>query len=184
MTPQPGRIDLRQAGPRDAPAIAAIHADCWQAAYRNILPPEILRRFSRDRRLVLWRGLLAADSGPPPVIVAVTEEGACQGFVWLRRLPSGLAFDGEVIAIYVGRDQQRQGLGRRLMAAAAARLQALGAADCYLWVFAQNRPARRFYERLGGRLTDRGSERLEGIEIPTVAYAWRPVTALLQAGDG
>ena len=172
---------VRQAVAEDAAAIAAVHVAAWRAAFCKILPARILDRFTYDKRLMLWQGLLAEQAEAPLVLVAGHSLGDCQGFVWMRRLVVDAAFDAEIVSICVHPDHQRRGLGRRLMVAAADRLHGLDAKSCYLWVFAANRPARSFYEALGGRVTDEGRDMIGDFEVSTLAYAWRPLTALRQS---
>jgi GNAT superfamily N-acetyltransferase len=93
-----------------------------------------------------------------------------------QREPNLLAagYSGEVAAIYVLREAQGQGAGRRLMAAMARRLIAEGERSMALWVLEANAPARRFYERLDGRLI---AERTDGTDRE-VAYGWRDLGLL------
>lgn len=44
-----------------------------------------------------------------------------------------------------------------------------------IWVLTEN-PARRFYEKLGGRVVDTGSDRVKGVELQHVAYGWLDLT--------
>lgn len=177
--PWPPETVLRAAIPEDQAGIARVHAQAWQAAYRDILPAELVAGFSLESRELLWRGLFAGRR-PPLVELAALPGGDIAGFVWCRRIAQPEAgFDGEIIAVAVAPAWQGRGLGRRLMAAAAARLAALGAASGYLWVYRDNLAARGFYERLGGRMVDQDVERYEGQELPIVAYAWKPLDDLL-----
>jgi ribosomal protein S18 acetylase RimI-like enzyme len=172
---------LRRAQAEDWEAIARVHAETWQAAYRRILPLELYPRFSLASRLRLWRGLFAAPE-PPLVEVAAAPLGDVTGFAWLRRVAQpDAAFDSEIIAVAVTPSFQRRGLGRRLMAAAARRLAKCGGRNAYLWVYRDNVPARAFYEKLGGRMVDEDTEQVESLEIPIVAYAWKPIEDLLAA---
>ncbi len=171
---------VRQAVAQDAAEIAEVHVAAWRATFCKILPTKVLDDITYEKRLMLWQGLLAKEAGVPLVLVGDCEPGGCQGFVWMRRLAVDAAFDAEIVSICVHPDHQRRSLGRRLMSAAADRLHGLGAKSCYLWVFAANRPARSFYEALGGRVTDEGRDMIGDFEVPTLAYAWRPLSALRQ----
>ncbi|MGF1608861.1 MAG: GNAT family N-acetyltransferase [Kiloniellales bacterium] len=174
-------VTLRAARAGDQTGIARVHAEAWQAAYRGILPAGIVAGFTLGSRQALWRGLFAG-SRTPLVEVAALPDGGIAGFVWLRQVAQAkTAFDAEIVAVAVAPARQGRGLGRRLMAAAAARLAGLGAASCYLWVYRDNLAARGFYERLGGRMVDQDVERYEGEELPIVAYAWKPLSDLLAA---
>ena len=159
---------LRAARPDDWEAIAQVHAEAWQAAYSGFLPPPVMRRFA-----------LTVQSLGTGALVE-TAAGGIVGFAWCRRVAEpDAAFEGEIVAIAVRPGHERRGLGRCLMGAGAARLAASGAGSLYLWVYRENRPARAFYEALGGRMVDSDVEHCEGLELPIVAYAWKPIDDLI-----
>jgi ribosomal protein S18 acetylase RimI-like enzyme len=60
-------------------------------------------------------------------------------------------FDGELYVLYVLKSFQGLGYGQRLVTRAAHDLASRGYHSLVAWVLKDN-PARRFYERLGGRL--------------------------------
>ncbi len=184
MTGSEDDVFLRPARPDDADAIARIHAEAWQVAYRDLMPPDLLDRFGLAPRQALWRGLLQQSRQPPYVIVAARAgpEPDLAAFVWYRTTgAAGAAFESEIVSVNVHPDRQRRGLGRRLMAAAADALAARGAASLYLWVYRQNAAARAFYESLGGRIVDADMETYEDHVLPIVAYAWKPLDRLRDA---
>jgi ribosomal protein S18 acetylase RimI-like enzyme len=177
---------LRPAVVADAEGIARVHFEAADATYRAVLPHRLLAQFSYEQRLRLWRGLFEVARNPLPIEVASDPEGRVLGFAWWRLLPEGDgAFDAEIMSLYVDPAAQRRGLGRRLLGRAAERLAHGGAESCYLWVFMANRRARRFYEAFGARRTDRGWEAFEDVQVPTLAYAWKPIQDLVAAaGEG
>ena len=58
-------------------------------------------------------------------------------------------YDGEIYALYVLRNYQRQGIGTQLMLALATALNRNDIYSMLVWVLEHN-PCRRFYERLNG----------------------------------
>jgi ribosomal protein S18 acetylase RimI-like enzyme len=142
--------EVRRALPHDAPAIAAVHVHTWQAAYRGLVPDQLLDALSVTQREDVWRQVLAGDDGTR-VYVAIGE-GRVVGFCAVAA-PSrdedaeeGVA---EIGAIYVHPDVWRSGVGRALMDVAIGDLQEDGWRWVTLWVFAENQQARDFYARLG-----------------------------------
>jgi ribosomal protein S18 acetylase RimI-like enzyme len=87
-----------------------------------------------------------------------------------------------VSTLYVLRSAQRLGLGRRLLGAAARVLQANGADALTLWVLDGNRPARAFYERLGGVETAQRPVRGWGGGLRESAFRWDDIASL--SGQG
>ncbi len=180
-------VTVRPAAPGDAEALPALHVAAWEAAYRGVIPDAAMARNDLENCRLMWRGLLVEAERPPMVDVALLAsgsagEGSLAGFVWSRLVEQGeAAFDSEVVALNIHPDHWRRGIGRRLMATAAGRLSALGAQSVYLWVFRENLPARAFYDSLEGRIVEQDEHRYGDVLVPTIAYAWKPLSRLLAA---
>jgi ribosomal protein S18 acetylase RimI-like enzyme len=138
---------VRAARPADARAIAAVHVGAWRDAYAGLLPDEVLIGLDVDEWDERWSGKLAAPAEGTFVLV-FEQGGRVGGFV--SGGPSRDQFPGgEVYAIYVDPARQGRGAGSRLLAAAARHLAEAHFTDASLWVLADNRSARRFYESQG-----------------------------------
>lgn len=141
------QVDLRDAVPADAAALAQLNTDSWRAAYAGIIPTAFLKALdvpAREQRL------LASIGDPDSFTVVAVSDDRPVGFVSggpLRDEPGSVA--GEVYAIYVTPELYGRGVGGVLLAEAEARLAAGGFAEAWLWVFTRNRAGRRFYERRG-----------------------------------
>jgi GNAT superfamily N-acetyltransferase len=170
-------IAVRRAELTDATAIGAVHVAAWRSAYPGILPDDYLARLSPTRMALQYRAtiasgstvMVAASRGQGPRIVGFTTAGP-------PRTP-GLG-DAEIETLYVLDDWRDQGVGRRMMRAAAAQLQARGCASLFVWVLRDN-PSRWFYRHLGGHPAAEGQTRLAGVALPQVAYSWDPIERLL-----
>ena len=88
-------------------------------------------------------------------------------------------YEGEIYAIYLLREYQRLGLGRRLLISVAEQLQNDGMSSFLLWVFEENHSARRFYESMGGELADRMEVNIGGADLVEVAYGWNDIDRLV-----
>lgn len=179
-----GLVTIRPATVDDADAIAHVHVLAWRETYRGLMPASVLDDLSVERRAESWRHVL---NGRPAgnrsaVFVATVDQdvvgfGACGQQRDVEHDAAG--FDGEFQAIYLLAAAKRQGVGRRLMTAMAASMSASGYSGGSLWVLTDNRPARRFYEALGGTIVGRREERRsEDLVLHEVAYVW-PDLALL-----
>lgn len=143
-------ISVRGAGPDDWPAIAAIHAASWRSAYRGIYPDSHLDEEVPDERRAFWREALAAMDPELDAVFLAEDAGEAIGFACIRREAeaAGPLLDN----LHVMPERKGQGIGRRLIAAAADWLVGREPeAALQLVVWFDNRPARAFYARLGGR---------------------------------
>lgn len=161
---------IRDAIAADAAAIAAIRVASWRATYAGVVPAPILDGLDVGRNEA-WLAHRLAEPGATATLV-VEDRGRVAGYALLAPAhdPDAPGL-GEVEAIYLAPDATGQGLGRRLMEAALARLRAAGHPAAVLWVLAANEPARRFYERLGFELD--GAARMldfDGTPIEEIRY--------------
>ena len=148
---------IRPATPVDARAIATIHVQSWQAAYRGIVPNPYLGSLSIEVRESAWReNLLAADS----TTWVAQESDAIVGWISAgpSRHPDAGASVGEIWAVYVAPEWWGKGVGRALYTEAERHLRSKGFLATTLWVLKDNDRAVRFYRSLGFVL-DRGGAR-------------------------
>jgi GNAT superfamily N-acetyltransferase len=164
---------LRVADVNDAPAIAGVLVASWRTTYPGIVAQSYIDGLSVAERTTAWERRLRGDAGDPPdTVVAETSSGAVVGFASGGALRSPHpGFDAELYAIYLLREVQGQGLGRRLGAHWARRAVDRGFHAAIVRVLADN-PACRFYERLGGRRVKEGSLELGGQPYAEVWYGW------------
>lgn len=167
----PAPVLVRQATLADAEAIARVHIQAWRETYRGLVPAEHLAGLSVDRRAELWRRELG-DPRQAPGLVVAEAGGAIVGFAAAgpAREPAR-GFAGELYAIYLLRNQQGRGCGRRLFLAAAAALAAQGIASFMLWVLRDN-PNRGFYEHMGGAPFAEQRIVIGDRDLVEIAYGW------------
>jgi GNAT superfamily N-acetyltransferase len=152
-------VRVRRASERDAGAIAGIHVRAWHAAYRGLVPDEVLERFSVERWERTWHGILGDAAGRSFTLIAELENravGFCAVSTPSRDEDAGER-TAEVAATYVEPDRWRHGIGTALMAAALDELRRGDWQEVTLWVFAANDQAQAFYRRFG--LETDGAER-------------------------
>jgi GNAT superfamily N-acetyltransferase len=170
----------RRATLQDSESIARLHASSWQAHYRGILKEEFLNSQVHENRLQLWQSRL---ENPPPnqyVLVALQEDTLC-GFacVYFKEDPLwGSLLDN----LHVSADYKGQGIGTRLLKSAAFwACRQDPAIPFYLWVYAGNESARKFYERLGAVNTQtQVADNPDGGQAAVCRYVWRQVNQLVE----
>lgn len=144
-------ITIRGAAPADAPALADIVIDGNEAAFRDRVPDRCLAALTREESAANWRRTLRPGGlGDRFLYVAETTPGQFVGCALGGPNVAKPGFGGEVYLLGVLATHQRQGIGRRLLAAVAGQLARAGIAALLVRVLLVN-PHRPFYERLGGR---------------------------------
>ena len=81
-------------------------------------------------------------------------------------------YAGELYAIYLLEASQRRGYGRELVRAVVGGLREMGLDDMIVWVLGANRPARDFYERLGGVYVRSQPITIGSATLEEVSYGW------------
>jgi ribosomal protein S18 acetylase RimI-like enzyme len=163
---------IRRATVEDAPNVARIHVDSWRNTYRGIVPDAFLDGMSYADSEARWRQGLERDVPRYAMFVAEGPDGVV-GFAnggTLREEVPG--YDGELYAIYILDAHRRSGLGRRLVQQVARHLVDSGFHAMIIWVLADNLPARRFYEAIGGQTVRESEIEIGGKSLREVAYGW------------
>jgi ribosomal protein S18 acetylase RimI-like enzyme len=162
---------LDSATPDDCRAIAEVHVESWQCAYKGILPEEYLASLSVAEREAMWRRIVERQ---PAHLVLARSVNRVLGFVAFgpsrdEGAPAGRA---EIWAIYVKPASWSTGVGRRLWLEALRRILVEGYSSISLWVLVGNARAARFYERAGfaAELESRKSFEIGGTTLAELRY--------------
>ena len=165
-------------GPSDAEELARVHVTSWRETYRGLLPDAFLARMSEPgftrrfhRQLDRPGDSVTLAAGDRYGMVAYAQGGAS------RRNLSG---EAEIVTLYVLRQAQGEGLGKRLMTEIARVMAAKGASSLMISVLRDNIRARGFYEHLGGTPEAARQEPGPGGQLLyEVAYRWRDIVELI-----
>jgi GNAT superfamily N-acetyltransferase len=180
MGDAPG-IVIRPATAADASAIARVRIDTWRTAYRGLVPDAYLDAMDVEQSVALWQRVLDADAPNASVFVA-DHAGEVIGFAAANRLAEPRhELDAELSAVYVRREWQRAGIGRQLVLAAARAQRASGATGLIVWSISGNKPARAFYEALGGTVIVEQPFEWDGVPLTETGYAFADLDALIAA---
>lgn len=163
-------MEIREAEPADAMAVAEVHVRSWQAAYRGLLPDDFLDALRPEDRAARY-AFGSAEPEAPRTILAIAE-GRLAGFATVSRSRDDDAPEaGELCALYVDPAHWRTGVGRALLEEARRMLRRVGHREALLWVLLGNEQAERFYEADGWRRD--GAQRVEdpwGVVSTVVRY--------------
>jgi ribosomal protein S18 acetylase RimI-like enzyme len=177
----PSGIEYRLAQPRDAEAVARLHARSWRESYRGSFSEAFLDGDLVGERLRVWRDRLAQPGREQWVLLAL-DGARLAGFVCVYGAHDP-RWGSLVDNLHVAGESKRGGIGSALMRRAGAwlveRHPGLGV---YLWVLEANASARRFYESLAG--LDAGVSVMEthgGAMVRSCRYVWASSERLAQS---
>lgn len=165
-------VQLRAATLSDAAAVALIHVESWNVAYRGIMPDDVIARTDLAYRTRFWAERIANREWP---VFVIEEDGDIVAFC--QMVPSPDSSDdptrvGHIPSLHVLPHLRGRGHGRALLDHVRAELQRRGFGELTLWVLEENRNTRRFYEKYGFR-TDGGTKMYPKTEVPEVRYRIR-----------
>jgi ribosomal-protein-alanine N-acetyltransferase len=123
-----GEPALSEAGPRDATAMASLHAASFQRGWSD----DEFERLLLERNVVSHRAMIGRTLA---------------GFI-LSRMAAG---EAEILSVAVASAKRGRGLAGALLDLHMRRLAGLGVRAMFLEVDEDNTPARRLYQRAGFR---------------------------------
>jgi len=135
------KIIIRKALPNDAYNYADCVISCWQSAYKEIVPDEFLSNMLAEKEQWIEK-----------YRKALTDPGDCKYYcvMYSERMIGFLIIhknDGEIWAIYLIKEFWGKGFGKEMLDFAINELKCAGHKNISLWVFEENKRARRFYEK-------------------------------------
>lgn len=168
-------ISHRAANYDDLKAIARIHVESWQAAYKNIVSQDCLDSLDVQKRLEMWQSVFPTLASEKKCLLVAEHDQKIIGFATTGPArDSFLEFTGELYAIYLDPDFYGKGLGQELFKLSVNHLIEQNIGSMYLWVLSKNPQARHFYEKMSGQAYP---EHQKTIQIGTqslaeIVYGW------------
>lgn len=143
-------LEIREMTAADMDGKAYVHWKSWQETYPGLVDAQYLANFTLEKCQSI------AQRWPDNIVVAVLD-GRIVGFAGYGpcRDPASEGL-GEVFAIYILKEAQGLGIGRKLMDAALEKLSDYR--DVVIWVLKGNDHAFGFYRHYGFQF--------EGVEAP------------------
>ncbi|MDN7240247.1 GNAT family N-acetyltransferase [Planococcus sp. N028] len=169
-------MEIRKAESSDAKGIAKVHVDSWKTTYAHILPSEYLQNLSYEQREIIWLQNIKESI----VYVIENQQQEIVGFSTggLERSGNYPNHTGELYAVYIVEEYQKQGLGRKLIQPVLEQLKKENITGMVVLVLEDNSSC-RFYEALGAKKIDRIQVKIAGKQLPELVYAWDDIGAVI-----
>jgi ribosomal protein S18 acetylase RimI-like enzyme len=164
-------VAVRVAAIGDAPAIARVHCASWRSTYPGLVPQKAIDD---------WANLATRTDGWTQALTTarnslwVSEQaGEIVGFccAGAARPPANGA-DGQLFALYLQQQAQRQGIGEALTRTALQALYQEGHKAVRVEVLKGNLRAIEFYERMGARFVESTQFEMSGFPLVELIYVW------------
>ena len=156
---------IREAAEEDARQIAEILVEDWKTAYRGIIDSDYLDSLNVEERyqreLQRYRIYTVAAAGKEVL-----------GFAWNEMSEDGEA-DCEIIALYVRYARRNSGIGRALFRNSVDYFRAAGRKTMIIWCLRDNLEARKFYEKMGGKVYRAGTHPWGNRDYDMISYLYQ-----------
>src|SRR5690625_821821 len=168
-------MKIREAITNDAGNIAKVQVDSWKTTYKNIVPDEFLESMSYKDREQKWKAIILSQA----IYTAVTDENEVVGFAngGKERTGNYPAYHGELYAIYILENYQRQGIGKMLMQPIIEELKHQGIYSMTVSVLKDN-SSRKFYQSLGAKKIDTTELEIAGKKLKEEVYGWEDIRTI------
>lgn len=168
-------LKIRNVKEADIKSIATIHRECWQMAYKDLLPQSFLDSLTQSSFESRWTKGLSVNNDV--VRLVALEKSIPVGFIvgLENRTPEKCPeATGEVWALYVHPSHWEKGVGKHLFHEFQEVMKQKGHKNLLLWVLETNVRARSFYEAMGGELISATHEiEINEVKYPEAGYLFR-----------
>lgn len=160
---------IRPSQKNDVSAMSRVYVRTWQETYLGVVPYGYLYAMSAPE---LEQGFLNEQQSRQVISYVAEDAGEVIGFISGGYERQGdTIYNGEIYALYVMKNRQRQGIGTKLISALATRLNYFNIYSMLVWVLVEN-PCRRFYTKLNGMYLRNHRMPFAGEVIDVAAYGW------------
>ncbi|MGR6857800.1 N-acetyltransferase family protein [Bacillus halotolerans] len=172
-------VTIREARLDDIKAIAKVHVDSWVTTYSGIVSAEYLNGLNYKDFEAKWKSRSLKG-----VFVAEDEKGSVFGFASFGPIRSEQkGYDGELYAIYLLEEKQRQGAGRALLTKGTDFLLDHGFTSMFVWVVEEN-PSINFYQSFSSERAAEDSFEIAGESMKEIGFGWPDLASLKNLLNG
>jgi ribosomal protein S18 acetylase RimI-like enzyme len=169
-------LRIREADEADALEIAKIHVDCWRTTYKNIVPDEKLDGLSYGNSEAKWKDFFTqkTDSLHKILLCSINGQpaGFCAGGLKRKNSKRTEGYDGEIKAIYILKQHQKKGAGKKLLESFEEIFTKNGIYSYIIWVLKEN-DSKNFYKKLGGKLITTKIYEIGGKKLKGLCYGFK-----------
>ncbi|RWZ55253.1 GNAT family N-acetyltransferase [Halobacillus fulvus] len=171
---------VRRARFEDAETIANIHVSSWKSTYKDLIDEQDLSNITLENRIALWETVLRKPVNGQIAFVVENDEKEVVGFVsGGKERTKNYGYDGELYAIYLLDEYQRQGYGGLLLEAFSKGMKEAGYESLLVWVLTKN-PSSEFYSNYGAIPVEAEQVTIGQGTYEETAFGWQPIDQLIE----
>ncbi len=174
-------ITIRRAVAEDIPMLAHINIASWHSTYRGLVADETLDSMKSEEYLKKWEHIIAMqEKGDRSAFVAEDENGTVIGYANCGKSRHGkFPFEGELYAIYLLKEAQGKGVGKKLFYRAVEDMKERGIASFLLFVLSSNTASRKFYESFLPDFTAQETITIDNGQYCDFCYGWSDISKVV-----
>ena len=134
-------VSVRPAVAGDQVPITEIQLTAWRVTHHHTLPPDVLEHMETDRIREQWESAITETPGRGFGVFIACEGPRIVGFAAVA--------PGQIIALEVLPDFQRQGHGSRLLSAAVDKLRRDESTEIVTWILDKDAAREQFFSGAG-----------------------------------
>ena len=154
---------IRKVKVGDEQSLALIQTESWKAAFKDIVPEELLKNCTEiNRATTMYKELLDENIGNG-YILEIDGKPHCIAW-WDATREKDMPGYAELICIHSLQDKWCSGYGSKMMSRIMEDVSAAGYSKIMLWVFDNNTRAINFYKKHGFVATGKKQPAFEAVE--------------------
>lgn len=162
---------IRPVEKEDLNIVAKIKVETWNNSYKGIVDNAYLKKMDYKKTADKWLKNFDNEN----FIVTVLDNkivGFCRYGERIDELNRFKDYDGEIYAIYIDKNFQRQGIGNKMIEYACTELKKQNKNKVLIWCLKDNISARKFYEGINGKVLGYKTSDIGGKEYEEIAYGY------------
>ncbi len=174
-------ISIREARSEDAETIAKINIASWRTTYRGLIEDATLDAMNSEEYLKKWNNIFnTLGANENFCFVAENTSGDVVGYSLCgKNRNAKFDFNGEIFAIYLLKEFQGQGIGKKLFLQSVHEFKKRDIASFLLFVLSSNSPSRKFYESFNPDFTTEETITIDKRQYYDFCYRWSDIEAIL-----
>ncbi len=154
-----GNIEYRKANIDDCYAIAELKGVVWNTTYKGIYSDESLANYDIERNA---RTFLQIVNNPEIEIYVAIDNERIVGFMTCGKTYKKFKhYEQEIGLLYILKEYQRQGIGRRFFDIARKQVKESGYSEFIVSVNSKNENAISFYVSMSGKVIDADEKQMK-----------------------